>query len=259
VSAVRDSPYWQSLLERYARSPSIALCRVPEVELFSRLELREPVLDHCCGDGFIAAMAFPGRVIDAGIDLSEPALAAARERGNYRRLERADAARELPFPPASFSTVINNSGIEHIPDLNAALAQLARVVRPGGRLYFNVLNSRYFDWWPLAPGTAAHYRRFQPFHHALDEHQWTQALERQGFVSVTFADYFPKATAQLLADYDYRYSAFYLRRSFQPAVAAAAVMPKSSLVGRWARLLGPLEWTASQGQGAGFMVSATRA
>lgn len=258
MTRIRDSAYWEPLLGRYARSPSIALCRVPELELFSTVELSGAVLDHCCGDGYIVAQAFPDRTLDAGVDLNEAALAAARQRGNYLRLERADAGSALPFASASFGTVLNNSGIEHIADLERAVAEVARVLQPGGRFYFNVLNSRYFDWWPNGSAAAVDYRQFQPFHHALDERAWGEVLRNAGFGDVSYRDYFPRPTAQRLAEYDYKFSAFYLRRRMRPDVLATAIAPAGLLRSRWRRTFGALEWDAAPGKGAGFLVSATR-
>jgi SAM-dependent methyltransferase len=255
---VRESRYWETLLERYPRSPSIALCRVPEVEYLAALDLQEPVLDHCCGDAYIADVCFPGRKLDAGVDLSEPALAIARQRGKYARVLHADAGKHIPAADGSFGTIFNNSGIEHIDDLDGAIREIARVLRPGGTVHMNVLNSRYFDWWPHPRSTADDYRRYQPFHHALDEAGWTAVLQRHGLGSVRFRDYFPRPTAQVLADYDYRYSAFYFRRRLSPAVGLTVLAPQGLLRDRWRRLFGELEWQAQAGQGAGFMVSATR-
>lgn len=255
---VRDSRYWETLLERYPRSPSIALCRVPEVEYLAALDLREPVLDHCCGDGYIADVCFPGRKLDAGVDLSEPALAISRQRGKYGRVLHADAGKHIPAADGSFGTIFNNSGIEHIDDLDGAIREIARVLRPGGTVHMNVLNSRYFDWWPRPRQTADDYRRYQPFHHALDEAGWTGVLRRHGLGDVRFRDYFPRPTAEVVADYDYRYSAFYFRRRLSPAVGLTVIAPQGMLRDRWRRLFGDLEWQAPPGQGAGFMVSATR-
>jgi len=121
---------------------------VPELELFSRLELHGAVLDHCCGDGYIVEQAFPGRILDAGVDLSDKALDSARRRGNYTHLEQADAGSALPFASGSFGTVLNNSGIEHIADLARAVAEVARVLHPGGHFLYTDLRARHLiaDW-----------------------------------------------------------------------------------------------------------------
>jgi SAM-dependent methyltransferase len=49
----------------------------------------------------------------------------------------------LPFPDASFDAVIAAEVLEHIPDDEAAMAEIARIVRPGGRVAVTVPR-----WWP---------------------------------------------------------------------------------------------------------------
>lgn len=255
---IRESRYWEVLLERYPRSPSIALCRVPEVEYLAAVELKEPVLDHCCGDGYIAEVCFPGKRIAAGVDFSSPALALAKKRGNYSQLLLADAGEHIPAADGAFGTVFNNSGIEHIENLDGAIREIARVLRPGGQVHMNVLNTRYFDWWPRSRTSADDYRRYQPFHHALDEAGWSTILQKHGFGEVRFQNYFPPATAKVLADYDYRYSAFYFRKRLSPVVGLTVFAPTSILRNWWRRKLGELEWRAPSAGGAGFMITATR-
>jgi SAM-dependent methyltransferase len=255
---IKDSRYWEQLLDNYARNPSIALCRVPELELLSQLELEGPVLDHCCGDGYIAAHAFPGRRLDAGIDLRDKALAGARSRGTYLDVQHADASRRLPYEDGRFGTIINNSAIEHIQELDQVVAEVARVLRPGGRFHFNVLNDRYFEWWPLDAGTRDDYRRFQPFIHALSEGEWRTVLLRHGFRQVEFCEYMPRETAQMLAEYDYLFSVFYLRHRPNWRVISTLLTPEGALKARWRTLFGELLWDAGPGLGAGFRVSATR-
>src|SRR5262249_44713588 len=124
MPTIAESRCWQPLLERYYRSPSIALCRVPEVELFSGIALRAPVLDHCGGDGFIASLAFPGRQLEACVDFDEARLARASSSRRYASVKWGDVGRSLPFEDGKFATVINNSGIEHVPDLPTALSEI---------------------------------------------------------------------------------------------------------------------------------------
>jgi ubiquinone/menaquinone biosynthesis C-methylase UbiE len=72
-----------------------------------------------------------------GLDLSEPMLTIARERvaahAGRARLVVGDAAR-LPFPDASFDAAFCTATLHHLPDARAGIAELVRVVRPGGRV-----------------------------------------------------------------------------------------------------------------------------
>ncbi|MPY97640.1 MAG: methyltransferase domain-containing protein [Actinophytocola sp.] len=80
---------------------------------------------------------YPADVTLTGIDLSEPMLDIARDRA--AELERPVTllqgnAHNLPFDDASFDTVVCTFGLCAIPDEHAAIAEMRRVLRPGGRL-----------------------------------------------------------------------------------------------------------------------------
>ena len=90
------------------------------------------VLDLCCGQGTLtAALADAGARV-TGLDFSPEMLAIAGARAPAVDLVEGDAT-ALPFADGSFERVINNFGMMHIPDQPAALAEIRRVLRPGGR------------------------------------------------------------------------------------------------------------------------------
>ncbi|MFH7598517.1 methyltransferase domain-containing protein [Streptomyces racemochromogenes] len=96
------------------------------------------VLDAGCGTGraltpLRAAVGPSGTVL--GVDLTAPMLAAARRagRGADGTLLRADVAR-LPLRDGVLDAVFAAGLVAHLPDPAANLGELARVVRPGGRL-----------------------------------------------------------------------------------------------------------------------------
>jgi SAM-dependent methyltransferase len=101
----------------------------------------EAVLDLGCGAGFdvfiAAQLVGPmGRV--AGVDLSPEMLAVAnagRIEADLPPIEFREAAIEtLPFPDASFDVALSNGVLNLIPDKPAALREIVRVLKPGGRL-----------------------------------------------------------------------------------------------------------------------------
>ena len=91
------------------------------------------VLDACCGTGDLAleAQRAAGRV--TGLDFSERMLERARKKSATVEWVRGDVL-ALPFPDASFDAVTVGFGIRNVEDLERGLGELARVLRPGGRL-----------------------------------------------------------------------------------------------------------------------------
>lgn len=101
----------------------------------------EAVLDLGCGAGFDALVAAQlvgpaGRVV--GIDLSREMLwlaEAGRIEAGMAQVEfRVGTIEALPFPDASFDVALSNGVLNLVPDKPAALGEIYRVLRPGGRV-----------------------------------------------------------------------------------------------------------------------------
>ena len=91
------------------------------------------VLDACCGTGDLALadQRAGGAVI--GLDFSEPMLERARRKSTSIEWIQGDAL-ALPFPDSSFDVVTVGFGVRNVSDLEGGLAELRRVLRPGGRV-----------------------------------------------------------------------------------------------------------------------------
>ncbi len=99
------------------------------------------VLDVCCGTGDLA-FELAGRVAPGGhvigCDFSEPMLDLARDKAEERsatgvRFEWADAL-SLPYDAGRFDAVTVGFGVRNFADRDRGLSELARVLRPGGKL-----------------------------------------------------------------------------------------------------------------------------
>jgi demethylmenaquinone methyltransferase / 2-methoxy-6-polyprenyl-1,4-benzoquinol methylase len=91
------------------------------------------VLDACCGTGDLAIEAERrgGRVV--GLDFSERMLERAREKSGAIEWVRGDAL-ALPFEDGTFDAATVGFGVRNLADLEGGLRELARVLRPGGKL-----------------------------------------------------------------------------------------------------------------------------
>jgi ubiquinone/menaquinone biosynthesis C-methylase UbiE len=102
----------------------------------------EAFLDAGCGDGrYLRALdaELPERI--AGVDISERILETA-----HGAIPRADLRQgnleTLPFDDAAFDLVLCTQVIEHVLDAPSGVAELVRVLRPGGRLVISTDNER---------------------------------------------------------------------------------------------------------------------
>ena len=158
----------------------------------------DAVLDACCGTGdlAIAARAAGGDV--TGLDFSERMLERARRKAPDVRWVAGDIL-ALPFGDASFDVATVGFGVRNVEDLGACLRELARVLRPGGRLgCLEITRPRgllrlFFRLWfdglvPLAgrllPGGAAYAYLPASVRRFPGPHDLGAAMERAGFADV---------------------------------------------------------------------------
>jgi demethylmenaquinone methyltransferase/2-methoxy-6-polyprenyl-1,4-benzoquinol methylase len=91
------------------------------------------VLDVACGTGDLAIAARDAGGTVTALDFSEQMLERARRKSDQIEWIQGDAL-ALPFENASFDAATIGFGIRNVDDLDAGLRELARVVRPGGRV-----------------------------------------------------------------------------------------------------------------------------
>jgi len=109
----------------------------------ARIQPGERVLDVACGTGVLARAAAAhtgahGTV--AGFDLNDGMLAVARRKAPHIEW-RQGRAEALPFDDASFDAVVSQFGLMFFEDRSAALREMMRVLRPGGRMTVAVWDS----------------------------------------------------------------------------------------------------------------------
>ena len=212
-----------------------ALLRAVEADFYRTLPLPQPILDLGCGDGHFAEVAFDSR-LHVGLDPWWGPLREASVRGHHSWLANADAA-AMPFASASYATVVSNSVLEHIPDVDPVLYEVSRVLAPGGWFHFCVPGpnfrrflsvARFLDSIRLG-GLAERYRRLfdrvSRHHYYWTPETWGNQLANAGLVLVHWWSYFtPGALAAL---------------EWGHPLGLPSVLAKK-VVGRW--LIAPARW-----------------
>ena len=160
--------------------PFLALLRARECALYEGLQpWEEPVLDVGLGDGRFARAAWRVPPL-AGIDPDINVLRTSR--GACRCGIAADAT-ALPFAPGSFRTIVSNSVLEHIPDMESALREITRVLAPGGRLCFTTPSRHFGDMLlgsTLWRGYGRWFNRHSRHFHTDDPDTWLRRLAALG-------------------------------------------------------------------------------
>ena len=95
------------------------------------------VLDVCTGHGVLALAATERGAKVCAVDFSEAMVAAARRNAPSVDCRQGDA-QDLPYPDNTFDAVVCGYGILHVPEPDRALAEMRRVLRPGGRVAISV-------------------------------------------------------------------------------------------------------------------------
>jgi SAM-dependent methyltransferase len=146
---------WDLAVDDYARHWHGLLAGVQaELLALAAPQPGERVLDVACGAGAVTAAAAQtvgpaGAVL--GIDLSQAMVEAAARHLQALGLDRATTARmdaeQLALPDAGVDLVLCALGLMYLPDPDAALREMLRVLRPGGRAVFAVWGERARCGW----------------------------------------------------------------------------------------------------------------
>ena len=178
-----------------------ALLRAVEAQFYAGIELPAPTLDVGCGDGHFVSSAFDSPLtvgMDSDLDLVRKTFA---RNGVYHGLIQAEAGK-LPFADGVFGSAISNSVLEHIPEIENALEEISRVLRPGAPFVFTVPSEFFCGFLSVSGvlsklGLRAIARAYKHLFNRISRHQhyqtlqeWCALLEQAGMRLVQHRYYF---------------------------------------------------------------------
>jgi 2-polyprenyl-3-methyl-5-hydroxy-6-metoxy-1,4-benzoquinol methylase len=163
----RFADEFDSRMNRYEVTKRIRI--VFEDVLPARLEgLR--LLDAGCGTGRFSAIAAARGARVTALDVGERLLAKVAEKCDCERV--VGSVERLPFADESFDVVLCSEVVEHLRSPRAGVGELARVVRPGGRLVLTTPNRAWLPALLLASAL-----RMRPYE-GIENWVWPRALRR---------------------------------------------------------------------------------
>jgi len=157
-----DNEYYEGIDELWwdPSGPAAALHAInrPRLEFYldALADLRgRLVLDAGCGGGLVARTLVEAGAVVVGVDRSLGSLGVARRatvRGAGSFHPVCGQLERLPFEDGSFDAVVAADVLEHVPDLPAAVGEIARVLAPGGSLAFDTINRTFWAWFTVLWG-----------------------------------------------------------------------------------------------------------
>lgn len=163
-----DEDTWRTLLR--LQGPSLGMWRAAEIavlrEQVRQGRMQEPVLDLGCGDGLVTSQVL--NRVEIGLDPDAQAAAKAASTGIYTRFETLPA-QDVALPDGSIGTVLSNSVLEHIEQIDAVLQRVASLLKPGGRLICTMPTEAFSRWLLLPFSPYARWRN----HHYVHLNLWT--------------------------------------------------------------------------------------
>jgi len=190
------------LYEEIYTSTDIALSDSFYLWLINLFNLREIdiYLDISCGHGQLTALARQHGVSAYGLDLSLMSLKTAR--ASARHYLTVGDSQNLPYGDDRFTVVSCIGSLEHYVNMQAAIAEMARVLKPGGRAFVLVPNtfSLLHNIWVAFRQGRTNIDE-QPIQRYMARREWQKLIETKGLVvdkTIKYEIEIPRTGADLL-------------------------------------------------------------
>lgn len=191
------------LMDYLAQAPlALAIERIVECKILSEFPFDAPILDIGSGEGLFASILFREK-IDLGIDPNPTELERAKKLGGYTDLVQC-FGNSIDRPDSMYQTILSNSVLEHIEQVEPVLSEAYRLLAPDGRFYMTV-PSDLFEHYSvinqmllmlgldrLAERYRAFFNRFWVHYHGYPVAKWVSLAQKAGFTVVASRSYAPR-------------------------------------------------------------------
>lgn len=184
---------------------ALAIRECARLRAVRKLSLPEPILDVGCGDGVFARLAYPNKQA-WGIDINATEVSRAQATDAYRTLVCGNIC-DVDLPAGFFGSALANCSLEHVPDVDAALRNIRRSLRPRAPAALIV---PAFDWTRhmatveilrsaglarIADAYGQFFDRLFSHVHLYDPKEWSRRMEAAGFSDVIWYPLVDRATS----------------------------------------------------------------
>lgn len=204
---LQDDLLWRNISELpYFRG----FLRAVEGRFYENIELGDRILDLGCGDGHFTSRTFANTDNQFhGVDPEFRALSQASQNTVYKNLVCC-VGNFLPYENAQFDTIISNSVMEHIQDIDDVVFEAHRVLKPSGKMIITVSNNNFTNNLSiarflesiglniLANGYRKLFNWISRHYHPDTLGEWLNKLERNGFIITNHWNYFSEKSLGIL-------------------------------------------------------------
>lgn len=182
--------------------------RSQEAALFEKYKryCRNIILDFGCGDGFFAESIFGKKTIDIGLDVPSSRMNIAKKNNIYKKVIPYDGV-TIPLKPSSIDTIVSNCVFEHIPHIDTSLAEMHRILKPGGHLITSVMcaswNANLVGGKLFGPQYIKWFNKIQEHNSLYSKGGWMELFDKNGFEIVGSEDYLYEKAAKKVEIYHF--------------------------------------------------------